>query len=105
LQGLVRCGLLTPEAVQSFIQYHAERLAEFATTERLGRALVSAGMLTHCQLQRFLQGHTHGMVLGNYRLLEKLGGGSAGTVYLAEHAHLKRRVAIKVMETGADFPE
>jgi response regulator RpfG family c-di-GMP phosphodiesterase len=105
LQSLVRCGLLTADAVTSFTQFHADRLAEFATTERLGRALVSAGLLTSFQLQRVLQGHSHGLVLGNYRLLEKLGGGSAGTVYLAEHTHLKRRVAIKVMETGADFPE
>jgi response regulator RpfG family c-di-GMP phosphodiesterase len=104
LQQLVRCGLLSAEAVQSFLQFHADRLAEFGTVERLGRAVVSAGLLTSFQLQRVLSNHAHGLVLGNYRLLEKLGGGSAGTVYLGEHTHLKRRVAIKVMETCEDFP-
>jgi len=38
-----------------------------------------------------------GQVLGSYRVLDKLGEGGMGAVYLAEHTTIGRRVAIKVL--------
>jgi serine/threonine protein kinase len=40
-----------------------------------------------------------GQQLGNYRLVRLLGRGGFAQVYLAEHLHLKRQVAIKVLHT------
>ena len=40
---------------------------------------------------------TGDMVEGRYRVIKTLGAGGMGTVYLAEHALIKRRVAMKIL--------
>jgi eukaryotic-like serine/threonine-protein kinase len=44
-----------------------------------------------------------GLVIGRYKLLEKLGEGGFGTVYVAEQRKpVKRRVALKIIKLGMD---
>ncbi|MHB1846431.1 MAG: serine/threonine-protein kinase, partial [Deltaproteobacteria bacterium] len=38
-----------------------------------------------------------GQVIDRYRVIEKLGEGGMGTVYAAEHVHLRKRVALKLL--------
>src|SRR5450432_1057514 len=38
-----------------------------------------------------------GETVGSYRILRQLGAGAMGTVYLAEHRHLKRQAALKLL--------
>jgi response regulator RpfG family c-di-GMP phosphodiesterase len=102
LDHLVRLSLLGTEAVATFLEARFERLPEFGSEVELGRALVEAGLLTNFQLERILAGSTHGLVLGNYRLLEQIGSGGMGLVYLAEHHLMRRRVAVKVLPVDDD---
>ncbi|MBY0232507.1 MAG: serine/threonine protein kinase, partial [Gemmataceae bacterium] len=70
----------------------------------LATAFVRDGILTRFQAEQFLQGKWRRFMLGKYRVLEKLGSGGMGQVYLCEHTLMKRRVAVKVLpaKAGAD---
>src|SRR5262245_2276124 len=59
--------------------------------------LVRAGILTPFQAKLILQGKYRGFKLGPYVILNQIGAGGMGQVFLAEHTALRRRVALKVL--------
>jgi hypothetical protein len=65
--------------------------------------LVKHGLLTGYQASRIAAGDTFGLVLGNYRVLDRLGAGGMGVVFKGEHLRLRRVVAIKVLSSSADL--
>ncbi len=68
----------------------------------LAEALVAHGLINEYQSRRVLAGQTFGLVLGNYRILDRIGSGGMGVVYKAEHIHMKRTVALKVLSVDED---
>jgi serine/threonine protein kinase len=101
---LLRLRLLQPRSANSFLNTHSEHLSEFSTAERLAGALIQDQLLTRYQIERVMAGTTHGLVLGHYRVLDRLGAGAMGVVFLGEHTLMKRRVAIKVLPVDDDCP-
>jgi serine/threonine protein kinase len=67
---------------------------------KLAGLLVRDGLLTHFQAEQILQGKWKRFTLGKYKILEKLGSGGMGHVYLCEHKLMRRRVAVKVLPTA-----
>ena len=59
--------------------------------------LIQAGILTPFQARLILQGKHRGFKLGPYLILNQIGAGGMGQVFLAEHAALRRQVALKVL--------
>jgi eukaryotic-like serine/threonine-protein kinase len=59
--------------------------------------LVQKGLLTKFQSQQLLLGRHKGFVIGQLKILDQLGVGGMGAVYLCEHLVLNRKVAVKVL--------
>src|SRR5215467_16119130 len=68
-----------------------------ADPAKLAIQLVRDGILTHFQAEQFLQGKWRRFTIGKYKVLERLGSGGMGSVYLCEHKFMRRRVAVKVL--------
>ncbi len=67
--------------------------------------MVRDGMLTFFHKEQFLLGKWRGFTLGKYKLLERIGIGGVGQVFLCEHRFMRKRVALKVMPpTRAEDP-
>jgi serine/threonine protein kinase len=64
---------------------------------RIALALVQEGLLTNFQARQLLKGRYRGFAIGKYLVLEQLGEGGMGKVFLCEHMVMRRRVAIKVL--------
>ncbi len=79
-----------------------EALLADADNERLLLDLVGHNLLTEYQCGRIRAGQRFGLILGHYRVLSRLGHGSMGQVYKAEHVRLPRLVAVKVQTVSKD---
>jgi serine/threonine protein kinase len=64
---------------------------------KLAGFMVRDGLLTHFQAEQFLLGKWRRFTIGKYKVLERLGSGGMGSVYLCEHKFMRRRVAVKVL--------
>ncbi len=66
---------------------------------KLAGLLVRDGVLTLFQAEQLRLGKWRRFTLGKYKVLERLGSGGMGTVFLCEHKLMRRRVAVKVLPT------
>src|SRR5262249_11188934 len=62
--------------------------------------LVRDGILTHFQAEQVCQGKWRRFTIGKYKVLERLGAGGMGSVYLCEHKLMRPRVPVKVLPTA-----
>src|SRR5438270_2380769 len=83
---------------------HVDRLRAAGTLPsepgQLAGLLVRDGVLTRFQAEQFLQGKWRRFTIGKYKVLERLGSGGMGSVFLCEHKLMRRRVAVKVLPTA-----
>ena len=94
---LLHLGLVDTEALPAFVAAVGTRANLLTTREKAAEALIGLKVITRYVATRTLAGQTRGLVLGNYRVLDRLSSGSVGVVFRGEHALLGRPVAIKEM--------
>ena len=97
LKELVKQWLLPKNDLIALVPAVRKDLLSCRTQEELISNLVDWRLLTPFQAQRILKGATFGLVLGDYRVLDRLGSGSMGIVYRGEHRTYRQPVAIKVL--------
>jgi response regulator RpfG family c-di-GMP phosphodiesterase len=96
LGELLDCSLVLAEEWEELAALSKAEVCESKSADELVERLMRFKLLTAYQAKLVKAGRTEEALLGAYRLLEILGRGGMGVVYLGEHIHLRRRVAIKV---------
>src|SRR4051794_19885908 len=93
-----KSGVLSKEAYADYWKTLEEKGAVPQTPKELAEAMVRDGVLTKFQADHLLQGKWRGFIIaGKYRLLNRVGAGGMGQVYLCEHIRMRRKVALKVL--------
>jgi serine/threonine protein kinase len=97
LRDLVASSIVMAEDLEKLpVQTQAE-IGLAAGSGELLNGLVAHGLLTRYQATRVTEGKTEGLILGHYRVLDRLGVGGMGVVFKAEHIDMRRLVALKIL--------
>lgn len=98
VQLLNRSQLLAANEVDAFFRGAGASVVGRKPSE-IAAALVTANLLTRFQADQLLKGKFRGFTIGKYRVLDRIGTGGMGQVFLCEHPQMKRRAAVKVLST------
>ena len=96
LKVLEKSALLTTEEFESVKQEALDSPEQYNTPEKLAKHWIQTNLLTKWQVMQLLSGKA-AFFLGKYKLLNLLGVGGMGRVFLAEHTIMHRKVALKVI--------
>jgi tRNA A-37 threonylcarbamoyl transferase component Bud32 len=93
-----KCGVVDPTRLDAWLQQGDPETRLAAPPAQLAGLLVKDGLLTLYQAQQLLNGRWQNFIVNDrYKVLSLLGTGGMGSVYLCEHLHMHRRVALKVL--------
>jgi eukaryotic-like serine/threonine-protein kinase len=102
---MVRSELVAASVLDDFVTRCQATGAMPADAASFAAAAVAENLLTSFQAKLLLQGKWKNFFLsGKYKVLEHLGSGGMGAVFLCEHRHMRRRVAVKVLPPDPGDP-
>ncbi len=92
--------VLEKRQIDSYITLVGNQPQQPKNPKDLARMMVLDGLLTTLQAGLLLRGKWKNFFIsGKYKLMEHLGTGGMGSVYMCEHVMMRRRVALKVLPT------
>jgi tRNA A-37 threonylcarbamoyl transferase component Bud32 len=97
LQLIRKSGMVDEGKLTAHLQRQNKSVGLATVPSEAADAMVADGILTNFQAEQFLLGKWRGFTIGKFKLLERIGVGGMGQVFLCEHMFMKRRVAIKVL--------
>jgi serine/threonine protein kinase len=86
--------LLAPAKLDAYLTTHP---GPYESPASLTERLQADGLLTAFHADQLMRGKYRGFFIGKYKVLDRIGMGGMGQVFLAEHLSMRRRAAIKVM--------
>ena len=103
---ILKSGVIDEAKLRAYVKKIAESEQGLpAEPGKLGGLMVRDGILTYFQAEQLLQGKWKRFFIGKYKVLERLGVGGMGQVFLCEHKLMKRKVAVKVLPMAKSSDE
>src|SRR5689334_23152544 len=99
---LLADSLVLAEDWEQLNQAARTAVSECRAEDDLLQKLVEYKLLNPYQASRLRAGKSFGLVLGNYRVIDRLGAGGMGVIYLAEHTRMRKRAAVKTLAWSKD---
>jgi len=101
LTHLRQSDLVPPERLAAWLETRPGTGEE--SPAELAHRLVAAGLVTSYQVDLLLKGRSRDLTIaGKYKVLDLLGKGGMGAVYLCEHQALRTLVAVKVLPASPE---
>jgi eukaryotic-like serine/threonine-protein kinase len=97
LDRIRRSGIVPVDRLDGFLAGLQTAAINPETPAEMLERLVAAGLITRFHAEKLAAGKYKGFQLGSYLILDQIGTGGMGQVYLAEHARMRRLVALKVL--------
>ncbi|HMP15938.1 MAG TPA: serine/threonine-protein kinase, partial [Gemmatales bacterium] len=92
-----KSGLVDANRLNLYLDRLEQKESIPSDPKELASIFVRDAVLSRFQADQLLASKWRGFYVGKYRVIERIGIGGMGQVYLAEHRTMKRRYAIKVL--------
>jgi serine/threonine protein kinase len=95
-----KSGIVDPSRLAPYVQQILDRGPLPKLPSVMANFMVRDAIVTLFQAEQLLLGKWKRFTIGKYKVLERIGSGGMGQVFLCEHKMMRRRVAIKVLPTA-----
>lgn len=97
IQLIRKSGMIDEQKLSAYLQRREFTRGLPADVREFSDEMIRDGVLTYFQAEQYLLGKWRGFTIGKYKLLERVGVGGMGQVFLCEHMFIRRRMAVKVL--------
>jgi eukaryotic-like serine/threonine-protein kinase len=97
IQLIRKSGMIDEQKLSTYLERREFTRGLPSDPREFADDMIRDGVITYFQAEQFLLGKWRGFTIGKYKLLERVGVGGMGQVFLCEHMFMKKRMAVKVL--------